>query len=131
MKEAAVDVVHKFETDLYCDLTRDEVRERGESLAQTLENIRIEEEDLRDLSKQRKQKIVLLKERVKVLGDATRFHREKRVVEVEVVNLGNGMCNEIRKDTGEVIRTRKLSDSEMQMTVPKIGEKSVNTAAKS
>lgn len=115
------DLLHTFETDLYCDLTRDEVRERGESLATTLEQIRQEKEDLKDFSKAQKQIITGLEERCMKLGNATRFHRELRTVPVDVVMAGNGMVNEIRQDTGEIIRTRRMSDMEAQMTVPVIG----------
>lgn len=123
--DKARDVLHTFETDLYCDLTLDEVRERGESLAQLLEKIRVEKDSLANDTKERKQQIKLLEERMAILGEATRFRREKRMVTCEVVALGNGMVNEIRTDTGEVIRNRKLSDSEAQMTMPRIGEKKV------
>ena len=114
------DWLHAFETDLYCDLSRDEVRERGESLATTLEQIRQEKEDLKDFSKAKKQIITGLEERCKKLGDATRFHRELRVVPVDVVLAANGMVNEVRVDTGETIRNRRMSEMEAQMTVPSI-----------
>ncbi len=114
------DKLHQFETDLYCDLTRDEVRERGESLATTLEQIRQEKEELKDFSKSKKQIIAGLEERCKKLGDATRFRRELRMVPVDVINTGNGMVNEVRVDTGEVIRNRRMTEREAQMTVPSI-----------
>lgn len=123
------DILHKFSTDLYCDLSLDEVRERGESLAQTLEKIRMAKEELANETKDRKQGIKLLEERTKILGDATRFRRERRMVECEVVAIGNGMVNEIRMDTGEVIRNRKMSDAEAQMTMPRIGKVEESKAA--
>jgi hypothetical protein len=116
-----LDRLHTFETDLYCNLTSDEVRERGEALATTLEQIRQEKEELKDFSKAKKQTITLLEQGCKRLGDATRFHRELRLTPVDVVMAGNGMVNEIRVDTGEVIRTRRLTEMEAQMTVPVIG----------
>lgn len=114
------DRLHTFETDLYCELTRDEVRERGESLATTLEQIRQEKEELKDFSKAKKQTITLLEQSCKRLGDATRFHRELRLTSVDVFPIGNGMVNEVRQDTGEIIRTRRMSETEAQMTVPSI-----------
>lgn len=114
------DLLHTFETDLYCDLTRDEIRERGEALATTLEQIRQEKEELADFAKAKKQIIKGLEERCFKLGNATRFHRELRLVPVDVVLAGNGMVNEIRQDTGEIIRNRRLSEMEAQMTVPTI-----------
>ena len=115
------DRLHTFETDLYCDLTRDEVRERGESLATTLEQIRQEKEDLKDFAQAKKQTVNGLLERCLKLGAATRLHRELRIVPVDVVMAGNGMVNEIRQDTGEIIRNRRMTEMEAQMTVPVIG----------
>jgi hypothetical protein len=114
------DKLHAFETDLYCDLTGDEVRERGESLATTLEQIRQEKEEMKDFAKAKKQIITGLEERCRKLGDATRFHRELRLVSVDVVHAGAGMVNEVRTDTGEIIRNRRMSEVEAQMTVPSI-----------
>lgn len=116
------DFIHNFETDLYCDLTKDEVRERGESLAKILEDIRLEKEELKDLTKQRKQKMLLMEGRAKMLGDATRFHRELRQVRVDVMTAETGMVNEVRTDTGEIIRHRKITEKEAQMTVPTVAE---------
>jgi hypothetical protein len=114
------DRLHTFETDLYCNLTPDEVRERGESLATTLEQIRTEKEELKSFSQHKKQVVQGLEMQCKRLGDATRFHRELRITPVDVVMAGNGMVNEVRQDTGEVIRSRRMSEMEAQMTVPSI-----------
>lgn len=131
-EQQPTDRLHTFETDLYCELTRDEVRERGESLATTLEQIRQEKEELKDFSKAKKQTITLLEQSCKRLGDATRFHRELRMTPVDVVLAGNGMVNEVRVDTGEVIRNRRMTEMEAQMTVPSIapGEKSKKSKKK-
>ncbi|HSE44779.1 MAG TPA: hypothetical protein VLA89_05575 [Gemmatimonadales bacterium] len=116
-------ILHTFETDLYVDLTNDEVRERGEAMATLHAEVLKSKQDLKDDTKLRKQAITLLETRMTKLADATRFRRELRMVPVDVVDIGDGMVQEIRQDTEQVIRTRKMSEAEQQMRIPNLEDK--------
>jgi hypothetical protein len=115
-------VIKRDEEELYTDLGPEDVRERGEALANVLEEIRLMEEDAKDTARDFKQQIKVNKERAKKLGDATRFHRELRIVPVEIRDAGEGQVTVVRTDNGEVVRTRKMTDEEKQLTVLRLDE---------
>lgn len=101
--------------DLAVNLTDDEIRERGERLAElhgVLDKIAEDEAEFKAEIKRRKKPVKL---EVDTLARAIRNRRELRNVAVDVhYDPARGMVDEIRTDTGEVIATRRPTKAERQ-----------------
>lgn len=106
----------RTETQLIAvDLTDDELRHRGQRLAElhgVLDELAEEESEFKaDLKRRRKP----VKAEVSTLAHAIRNKRENRDVDVEIhYDPKRGLVDEIRADTGEVLATRKPKREERQ-----------------
>jgi uncharacterized coiled-coil DUF342 family protein len=111
------------ERELYFDLSPDEVMQRGQDLAQLHNEINQQIDDAKEAAKERKGQIRLLEIRRNALADTVRQRRELRLGAVDILDIGNGMVREVRKDppaAGEIIRERAMTDSEKQRALPHI-----------
>lgn len=114
--------IETVDRECYVDLTMDEVRAKGQELAQKIQDVDEATNDLKEVVKAEKSKIQVLVLESKKLAENVRQRRELRVVPVDIVDAGEGKVSEIRTDTGEVLRTRPASDRERQLTLPAIGK---------
>ena len=103
---------------LSCDLTPDEVRERGEEAAR-----KQEERDTQEALRQASQKtfkgtIESLEGSVRHLLKEVRSKSTRRDIEViQEARHDAGMMETIRTDTGEIVRTRPLTANERQTSL--------------
>lgn len=121
MTDAKPDVLGTDERPLYCDLTPDELRERGDQLAVLMGEIDHEREEIKETVKELKQALAEKTLRAAKLAGTIRMRREERAVTIETRAITGGVAQEIRTDTGEVIRTRPMTEAERQRMLPRIG----------
>lgn len=104
--------------DLRCELTPDEVRERGEELAQL-------HAEVAALEAEKKAAMAVYKDRIDDLKDFTgrkahdvRTHTEERPVEVQVwADYVRDVRSTVRTDTGEEIKVEALTDEDRQRSM--------------
>jgi hypothetical protein len=94
-------------------LTDEEVRQRGELLAKACQDL----EELKGAQKEEKELMKIALQRAE--GDISRLvtqvrdRAETRHVQVEMrINIGLGIVEEVRLDTGEVVRTRDATQDD-------------------
>ena len=94
-------------------LKDDEVRARGEHLADTIYRRRALEAEQAAEKKAMKEDLDSLDNEIVALAVAVNDRREIRSVEIEVrANLTLGMAEEVRMDTGEITVTRPLDEKD-------------------
>jgi len=107
---------------LPCKLCDDELRQKGDELAVTCQEISNEEQNQKQIKDQLKLKMSELESRQGSLALIISRREEYRDVEVEVEFLETGdnagQVRETRKDTGEILVTRPPTDYERQPTLP-------------
>lgn len=121
----------KIETrNLYVPLTEDEVRLRSQEMA-TAERILAEAEADEDTQaeawKARKKALETTtadaRAKLSIVGRVVREKREIRAVEViESRNHASKTVDTVRTDTGEIIETRGMTESEMQRSLFKLSK---------
>ena len=95
-------------------LKDDEVRARGEHLADTIYRRRALEAEQAAEKKAMKEDLDSLDNEIVALAVAVNDRREIRSVEIEVrANLTLGMAEEVRMDTGEITVTGPLDEMDM------------------
>lgn len=100
-------------------LTQEELLKVGGELAQTVQDIASEEDRATSLKSSIKARMAELEGRRTVLAIKVARQEEYRDVRVEKHFDGQrGIVQEIRTDSGEVIATRQMTDSERQMSLP-------------
>lgn len=122
MKKATETVVDTVERECYVDLTAEEVRAKGEELAHKDLEVVQEEDQLKEYVKTERSRIKGLVLELHRLSETVRQRRELRMVIVEVRDIGDGRVSEVRKDSGEVLRARPMTDAEKQRQLPSIGK---------
>lgn len=104
-----------FSRDLTCALTREEVEERAQEAAALVERRDQKEADFKEQAKRWKNEISALDVEHRIVSSEVRSKSTVRPVECErVFDYVAGLVIETRTDTGEVINSRKMSDSERQ-----------------
>ena len=99
-------------------LNADQVRERGNALAHTIQEIEMEDSRQTALKSQMKATMTGLEAKQTKLASVVVNRVEYQDVEVEVqFSEGEGVVQEVRTDTGEIIRTRPLRDDERQLAL--------------
>lgn len=114
-------IIETVEREHFVDLTADEVRTNGEELAQKDLEVMEEEGQLKEYVKTERSRIKSLVLELHKLAETVRQRRELRAVQVDILDAGDGYVSEIRKDTGELLRTRPMTDAEKQRLLPTIG----------
>lgn len=107
-----------FSRDLTCALTREEVEERAQEAAALVERRDQKEADFKEQAKRWKNEISALDVEHRIVSSEVRSRTTVRNVECErVFDYTAGLVIETRTDTGEVINSRKMTDSERQTTM--------------
>ena len=122
-KEVETTAEHIVETStrqtLKCVLTDAERLEKGQQLADCQNERGIIEEEQDQVKSQFKARLSANEGQASSLGAALRAGYEYRSVDCRVVkNYGTGRVHTIRKDTGETVEARDMSDEERQMGLP-------------
>jgi hypothetical protein len=112
--------IHKRENRILpCKLTKDELIERGQSLAATIEDINTETDAQEGLKREMKARIGVLEAQRSSLAAVVSRRHELRDVSVEVqLHDDTNTVATVRMDTGEVIHSRTMNDDERQESLP-------------
>jgi hypothetical protein len=101
---------------LDCNLTRDELVERGEKLVLLLEELDGLEAEKKKTNDRIKVKVTGIEATVSDLSSVIRRKKEERDVEVEIrLDWSRKIEETVRLDTWEIIETRTLTSQELQM----------------
>lgn len=106
------------------NLTPDELMDRSQELAAVTQEINAEEDSQKNLKDQMKAKMSELHSKQSRLALVVTRRQDLREVEVEV-RFDGTQVNESRKDTGEIIMTRPLRDTERQMILAQDGPRKI------
>jgi hypothetical protein len=105
----------KFTKDLICNLKPEEVAAYADDLAQLIDRGASTEAEFDGVKKAWKGKIDDIKREVMATSTKVREHKELRLVKcVRELDFGAGEVREVRTDTGEILGTRPISDTERQ-----------------
>lgn len=100
-------------------LTEDELRERGDSLAAVIQDINAEENRQVDMKTQMKARITELDAKQTQLAITISRREEYRDVTVDVYHDFDKLKVEtVRRDTGECIHRREMTQEELQRPLP-------------
>lgn len=100
---------------LECNLTSDELLEYGRLLSETIVEKNRADSTLASFQRQQKATIAALEAKVALFSDKINTRREYR--DIDCVVLYDWDANKVtwtRKDTGEVVKERKIEDDERQ-----------------
>lgn len=104
---------------LPCRLTDDELLKAGSDLATAVQDIAAEEGRQTDIKASMKAKLAEIEARRTQIAIKVSRKEEHRDVEVDIWHdYQRAVVQEIRRDTGEIISTRVMSDSERQQALP-------------
>jgi hypothetical protein len=106
--------IRTFNRPLPAHLTDRELLEKAAELAETIQNYDAEEEQQAYLKKSMKARLDELAARRTQLSLVVSRREEIREVKILVVLSGDGLVQEVRDDTGEIIRTRPIEETERQ-----------------
>jgi hypothetical protein len=105
----------KMTKDLICNLTREEVANYADSLAQLIDRESSTNSEFASIKKAWNGKIEDIKRDIQSTSTKVREHKELRLVKCEkVLDFDAGEVREVRLDTGEIIGTRPMSSTERQ-----------------
>ena len=100
-------------------LTDNELRERGDELAATIQNVNTEERRQADQKTQMKARLTELQARQTQLAITISRREEERDVTVDVYHNYEALKVEtVRRDTGEAIHRREMTQEELQRPLP-------------
>ena len=104
---------------LYCELTTEELLERGRSLASIGEELAVEEDRQKQQKAEMKARTAAIEARRSKLEYAVTRGEEEREVEIRtyIVPTELGQATVFRMDTEEVVRTRPLTQNEKQRSL--------------
>jgi hypothetical protein len=104
---------------LSCRLTDPELLKKGAELAATVQDLADEEKRQNDVKAQLKAKVTELEARRSGLAITVSRKEEHRDVEVDIYHdYVRGIVEDIRRDTGEIVHTRPMSEDEKQLGLP-------------
>lgn len=102
-----------------CKLTEDELLKVGGELAATVQDIESEDRRQADVKAQMKSRLTELEARRSRLAITVSRREEHRDVQVEIWHdYQRGIVQDIRRDTGEIVHTRPMTDEERQVKLP-------------
>lgn len=100
-------------------LSQDELRERGDTLASVIQDLNTEQKRQTDQKAQMKAKLSELEARQTQLAITISRREEDREVMVDTwYDYERGTVSEVRRDTGEEIASRRMTDDEKQRPLP-------------
>lgn len=104
---------------LPCKLTDEELLKKGTELATAVQDIATEEGRQADIKASMKAKLAEIEARRTQLAIAVSRKEEHRDVEVDIFHdFQRGVVEDVRRDTGEVVSRRVMSESERQQNLP-------------
>jgi hypothetical protein len=107
-------VLSKEHETLPCDLTSEELEQKGQDLATICEEISQVEAEKSDTAKQFKERLERLEAKKSVLARQVKTRSEEREVEVHALLLvDDRTVRTVRTDTGETVRQRPASEREL------------------
>lgn len=117
----AVPQVKKTARYLYCDLTPEEQRERGELLANISNEIDTLEDEAKRVAGEFKTRILETRSRYSIVKSAVLTRREEReVICTEHLNTKRGEVYTVRDDLGTIVDARVMTDRERQLHLPNV-----------
>ena len=104
---------------LRCDLTREELDDLANRLAEEQLELQELEEQKKAVAKDFAGRIEAIQARIKSGSNTFRQKWEMRDVDcIETKDFDRGICFNVRMDTGETIKSRKLTNAELERCVP-------------
>jgi len=103
--------------NLPCALTQDELIAAGEQLAEVQEDIQNEDARAADVKASLKSTMTELESKRARLASTVRRREEYRDVAVELWLHEDGMVHAVRRDTGEGLEVRPMTDQERQQSL--------------
>lgn len=105
----------RFQRQLLCDLSREEVEERATEAARLIDQLDQQEADMKAAQKAAKARIEESETQLRRVSGEVRDRATIRLTDCQrVFDWDKGEVREIRSDTGEVMATRPMSDEEKQ-----------------
>jgi hypothetical protein len=99
-------------------LTKDELREKGEKLAELIGQAEALKTEAKDRAKDYRDQLEILSEETGHLASIVRAKAEDRDVECRVEkNFDRGVVETFRNDTGETVSTETLTEEERQEAI--------------
>jgi len=115
-KKIDTKIVRTEARSLPVKLTDEELRERGDSLAQVIQNLRTEEDRQVDIKAQMKARLAELDAKKTQLAITISRREEDREVMVDTYHDYDRLKVEmVRQDTGETINSRRMTEAEQQL----------------
>jgi hypothetical protein len=110
---------HEFTRTLSVQLTRDELLERGATLAAVNQDIEREELTQADVKASMKATLASLQaQRARLAAVVSRKAEPRDVVCLELKDFERGTYTIVRTDTGETIESRPLTEAEREQQLP-------------
>lgn len=101
--------------NLPCRLTEEELRQRGDALAETVQELAAEESRQTDVKAQMKARLTELEAKQTRFAITISRKEEYRDIQCDLfVNADRGLVDVVRRDTSEVVETRPITDDERQ-----------------
>jgi hypothetical protein len=106
--------------ELPCPLTDPELLAKGDALAAALQDLEAEKDGQATAKAQMKERLEALNNDVNRISRQIQERREFRMVpvDIEVKDSGKALVCEVRKDTGEIIRERFMTEDERARPLP-------------
>lgn len=109
----------EFVEKLGCELTREEQLQKGTEMALLLQRLEETESEAKSVADGYKRDIKKLERTIGDRAEEVRTGIEHRLVEcTERGRFREGLVDVIRTDTGEVVRTRPMTEAEKQQPLP-------------
>lgn len=111
--------IHKYQRDMTCALTREEIEECAQSMSRQLSERDIWEAQIKEQSKRDKSKLKDMETEVRRLSNSIRDKSELRLVDCErQLNWTTGRVTDVRLDTGAIVAERDMTEQERQRDLP-------------
>lgn len=105
--------------NLPCRLTDDELRQRGDSLAEVVQELHAEDDRQADVKAQMKARLTELEAKQTRYAIVISRREEYRDVECDLfADTVRGTVDIVRRDTGDTIETRPITEDERQRALP-------------
>lgn len=105
--------------NLPCRLTEDELRQRGDALAEVVQELHAEEQRQADVKAQMKARVTELEAKQTRFAITISRKEEYRDIECDVFgDPERGVVELVRRDSGEVVETRPMTEDERQRALP-------------
>lgn len=100
-------------------LDQDELRDRGDKLAAVIQDLNAEENRQVDMKAQMKARLSELDAKKTQLAIVISRREEDRDVQVDIfADYGRAVMEVVRRDTGEVLNSRRMTEEERQQALP-------------